>query len=93
MVIEAHSEGKVVQSSSKSLSSAWRDADSNGEFNFIGFNYRVKPVPKYILETVYIMRRDESFKMVSINALADALGLVAFGLCDTEDYKALKELL
>jgi len=26
-------------------------------------------------------------------ALEDALGLVVFDLCDTEDYKALKELL
>jgi len=95
MVIEAHSEGKAIQSLSKSSSTAWRDADSNGEFNFIGFNYRVKPTPIYAtLKGQYPSQTIAgSGKWVDVKALEVALNMVVNPMLDVTLLKELRELI
>ena len=96
MVIEAHSEGKLIQVTSIYNQPKWV-GKAKGVFNFVHYIYRVKPEPKYktITPASYLQGSeyiDFSAEYVEIKALEDALELSS-GMTMNADHIAIyKEL-
>ena len=86
MVIEAHSEGKVIECKAKGFKH-WSNA-SHPVFNFSQFDYRIKPEPKY--KTLKEVESEE--KYVEIKALEDALELSSGMIMTDNDIAIYKEL-
>lgn len=91
MVIEAHSEGKTIECTVKDANE-W-STTKQPEFNFMDCDYRVKAETIYHVEHISIYQVGH-VKMVSINALKDALSLS----CSNDDaerrlYLKLEELI
>ena len=95
MVIEAHSEGKVIEYKAKGIKH-WSNA-SRPVFNFSQFDYRVKPAPKYktITPASYLQGSeyiDFSAEYVEIKALEDALKLTLGLALNGDDLVIYSEL-
>ena len=73
MVIEASSEGKAIQTSNKYIELKWIDKVEGGAFNFVDYDYRVKPEPKY--RTIKSHTDNGLIEYVEIKALEDLMKL------------------
>ena len=100
MVIEAHSEGKTIESKLKPCKE-WSITESP-EFNFSCCDYRVKPEPKYKISFMAPTFGGNlgGDKYVEIKALEDALYIIDIMNCSPDrgrnsfdSYAPLKELL
>ena len=93
MVIEAHSEGKLIQVRRR-CGNAWIDTASP-DFDFRDCEYRVKPAPKYktySFGSCTECSTGESYEFVEKKALEDALELSSGMIMTDKDIAIYKEL-
>jgi hypothetical protein len=76
-VIQAHREGKKIQVRDRVNGEPWDDLQSNESFNFVGFEYRVRPEPReWVLVPFAKSSRSEDGYLYGLRPIHDAVKFI-----------------